>query len=188
MSTYEDPFKLRVLKALSASLKQITPDNGCIYDLTDFDPGDGVDQERVIRGRDWFGATDPIPMVSILEGVAPGDEVAEPPQPIADAEIDWQILIQGWVVDDPVHSTDPAYRLLADVRRRLKYESKRTLPGDPSERDIFGLRSAGPSLSQVTGFRFGTGVVRPADDVSANAWFWLSATIRIVEDSANPYD
>ncbi len=186
--SYDDPFKLRVMKALSASMKEITPDNGFTFNLADFDPGDGVDTERVVRGRDWFGANDPIPMLSILEGIAPGDEVAEPPSEVPDGEIDWQILIQGWVTDDPVHPTDPAYRLLADVRRRLKYEAKRTLPGDPSERDIFGLRSAGSSLSQITGFRFGTGVVRPADDVSSNAWFWLSTTIRIVEDSANPYD
>jgi hypothetical protein len=38
-----DPFKLRLLKAITGALKEVTPANGYLNDLADFDPGDGVD-------------------------------------------------------------------------------------------------------------------------------------------------
>lgn len=185
---FDDPFKLRVLKALTATLKAITPANGYVSDLSDFDPGDGVDTARVYRGRAWFGDNDPLPMVSVLEGVNPADEVAEPPASTPVAEYSWDILLQGWVTDDPLNPTDPAYLLLADVRQCLAAQAKRTLPNDPTERDIFGLKAEGASRNEITGLRFGAGVVRPADDVSSTAWFWLSVQVRVVDHAALPYD
>jgi hypothetical protein len=185
--TFDHPFKLRVLRALTDTLKEITPANGYVSDMADFDPGDGVDTARVFRGRAWFGESDSLPMLSILEGVDPADEVAEPPVDTPVSEYDLQLLIQGFVTDDPQNPTDPAYVLLADVRKRLAAEVKRKMVGDPTERDIFGLKAAGSSRNEITGLRFGTGVVRPADDVSSNAWFWLSVTIRVVDHAALPY-
>lgn len=185
MTDFTDPFKLRALKALTASLKQITPANGYVSDLADFDPGDGVAMPRVYRGRAWFGESDPLPMLSVLEGVSPGDEVAEPPVHTPTAEYDWEILVQGFVADDAANPTDPAYVLLADVRRRLAEEAKRKLPGDPTESDIFGLGAG--SRNRIVNLRIGPGVVRPADDVSAVAWFWLSLTLRVVDHAAAPY-
>lgn len=177
-----EPFKLRLLKAITDAIKEVTPANGYVFDLANFDPGDGVDQERVFRGRMWFGESDPLPMVSVLEGVDPADEVAEPPSVNAvAAEYDWPLIIQGFVNDDPAHPTDPAYRLLADVRRRLIAERKRkTADHDP---DPFGM---GTGKNCVTGLRVGAGVVRPADDVSAKAWFWLTLTPRIIENAEDP--
>jgi hypothetical protein len=185
--TYADPFKLRVLKALTATLKEVTPANGYVNDLADYDPGDGVAMARVYRGRAWFGESDPIPMLSILEGFDPASEVAEPPVDTPVAEYAWDLLVQGFVDDDPAHPTDPAHVLLADVRRRLAVEVKRRKTGDPTERDIFGLKSAGDSHSEITSLRFGAGVVRPADDVSAKAWFWLRITLDIVDNATAPY-
>ena len=72
------PFKLRVLRAVTATLKTITPANGYFYDLSDDTDPDALHPTRVFRGRAWFGDNDPIPMLSVLEGVNPADEVAEP--------------------------------------------------------------------------------------------------------------
>ncbi|AOR76572.1 hypothetical protein [Novosphingobium resinovorum] len=188
MPTYTEPFKLRLQKALSACLAEITPANGFVSDLSAFDPGDGVFTPRVYRGRAWFGDNDPLPMVSTLEGVDPASEVAEPPASEPTSEYDYDLLIQGWVTDDPANPTDTAYVLLADVRQKLAAEAKRRLPHDRTEPDIFGLKAAGSSASEVTKLRFGSGVVRPADELSSTAWFWLSITVRIVENASKPYD
>lgn len=196
MTVFADPFELRVLKALTASLQQITPANGYVFDLSSFNPGDGVTTSRVYRGITWFGESHPIPMLSILEGANPADEVAEPPIVTAGGEVDWDLMVQGWVDDDPQNPTDPARVLLADVRRRLAYEAARRLVNDPTERDIFGLRgdweATNPgetygSRNRLTGLRFGAGVVRPADEVSSRAWFWLTVTPRIFVNPAFPY-
>lgn len=174
-----DPFKLRVLKALTECLKEITPANGYASNLADFNPGDGVMTARIYRGRAWFGDNDPLPMVSILEGVDPAFEVGEPHLKAESAGYDWPILIQGWVTDDRANPTDPAYVLLDDVRKRLLREKIRKLPGSHSQPDPFGL---GGTKNRVNGLLVGPGVVRPADDVSSTAWFWLTLNLRIVDN------
>lgn len=185
--TYDQPFKLRVLRALTDALKTITPANGYHHDMADAQASDGVTDSKVFRGRAWFGDSDPLPMLSVLEGVNPSDEVAEPPVNTPVAEYDWPILLQGFVNDDPANPTDPAYLLMADVRRCLAKEARRKMPGDPSEPNILGLQEAGDSRNQLVDLRIGAGVVRPADDVSARAYFWASLTLRIVDHAADPY-
>lgn len=177
------PFKLRVLRGLTDALKTITPDNGYASNLADFDPGDGISTTRVFRGKAWFGDDSPIPMVSVLEGVTPSDEVAEPPVDTTTGEFEWPLIVQGFVQDDPENPTDPAYMLLADVRRRLAIERVRKAP-NTHQPDPFGL---GFGKNRVTGLTIGPGVVRPADDISAKAYFWLSLTIRVVDNAAAPF-
>lgn len=175
------PFKLRVLHALTDCLKTITPANGYQFDLSDFDPGDGVMTPRVYRGRMYFGDSDPLPLVSILEGVSPADEAAEPPVNAVVGEYQWPLLIQGFVEDDKANPTDPAYVLLADVRRRVVQEKKRKTV-DGRSRNILGFDE-----NRLIDLSVGAGVVRPADDVSAKAWFWLSLTLTILDNADNPY-
>jgi len=177
------PFKLRAMRAVTAALKEVTPDNGYVCDLADFDPGDGAMMERVYRGRDTFGPGDPETMVSVLEGVEPGEDVAEAPVNTPIAGYWWSILVQGWVPDDRDHPTDPAYLLLADVRQRLIAEKSRKLPGS-HQPDPFGL---GPGKNRVEDIRVGPGVVRPPDRLSDKAWFWLRLELRIVDNAADPY-
>lgn len=177
-----DPFKLVALKALCDALKEITPINGYVHDLSDFDPGDGAAKERVFRGRAWFGEDDELPMLSILEGVDPAEEVAEPAADSPTAEYDWELILQGFVDDDRNHPLDPAYRLLADVRKRLAVERvRKTVDHDQNP---LGL---GLGKNRIVKLSFGSGVCRPADDISAKAWFWLRVTLRIVEKAAEPY-
>lgn len=170
-----------MLRALTDCIKEVTPDNGYTFDLADFDPGDGAMMERVFRGRPWFGDTDPIPMVSVLEPVEEADFLFVPATDDPSATYDWPLLVQGFVNDDPMHPTDPAYRLMRDVRRRLLAEKKRTAPGRHVP-DPLGSRAFGLPNCRVNEIRVSTGKVRPADDVSAKAYFYLVVTLNITED------
>lgn len=184
--TYPDPlpFRLRVLHALTDALKEITPANGFNTDLADFDPGDGYDKSRVYRGRAWFGEDDPIPMVSILEADI-SDEISGTPMNVGAGRYEWPLMVQGFVNDDPLNPTDPAYVLAADVVERLTTESRRKRSEDPTETDIFGIGTRG--TNKLTGLRVGQPVVRPADDISAKAYFGLVVTLTTVEVGGAPY-
>lgn len=180
-----DPFDLKIQKALAAALKEITPAAGYVSNLADFDPGDGVLTSRIYRGRAWFGPNDPETMVSILEGIDPSEEVAEPPIESRSGEYDWPLIVLGFVNDDPNNPTDPAYVLKADVRRRLALEMKRKAPNS-NQPDPFGLGVG--VRNRIVGLRIGPGVVRPADDVSPKAWFWLRLIVRRIDNAEYPYE
>lgn len=169
MTHYTDPFRLRVQKGLAAALEQITPANGYRHDLTG----------AVFRGRDTFGATDPLPMLSILEAPIQPDQ---PPSidDAADEHGRWEVVIQGFVADDKKNPTDPAHVLMADVRRALALERK-----NRNGRGVYDMLGMG---GLVTGLDIGSGVVRPPDELSAKAYFWLTIVLHIVEDLENPYD
>lgn len=178
------PFKLRCLYALTDALKTITKADGYHFDLADFTDDEGVAMERVFRGRAWFGDSDPIPMVSVLEAGDPFDTVAETETNSKSVmESDWTLNIQGFLVDDKTHPTDPGYLLLADIRRVLAREAARK-GAMPHERNPLGL---GLGKNKIVRLSFGSGTVRPADDVSAKTWLWLPATLRIVEHADDPY-
>lgn len=160
-----DPFRLRVLKALSTALEEINPDNGYKHDL----------RGNVFRGRDIFGEDDPLPMVSILEAI---DEKKMLPTPEAGSAQagPWELLIQGFIDDDFEHPTDPAHGLMAEVKKRLIQERVRD-----RQYNILGMGG------KVTELRLSHGVVRPPDEVSAKAYFWLRLTLVMVENLLDPY-
>lgn len=165
---YSDPFRLRVLKALTDSLKQITPANGYQHDLS----------AGVFRGRELFGENDPIPMVSILEAVDEFDQSMSP-RGGEGSSGPWPLLIQGFVDDDLENPTDPAHHLMAEVKRQLVVERQRAR----DYRDgILGL------AGQVDALNFSAGVVRPPDGISGKAYFWLRVDLTLVEDLLNPYE
>lgn len=173
------PFKLRAMYALTDIIKEVTPANGYRFDMADFVDGDGVTVPRVYRGRAWFGDSDPIPMVSILEGANPFDITEEAPMDTAAAEYDWNLSVQVFVDDDKLHPTDPAYLLLDDIRKRLVLERRRKMPGT-HQPDPLGL---GAGKSRIYDLRVRPGVVRPADDISSKAYGWLTVTLRIVDNA-----
>jgi hypothetical protein len=177
------PRKLVILRAITDALKTITPANGYVSDLSDYDPGDGVMSSRVFRGRAFFGENDPLPLVSVLEGNAMSDLVAEPPLNVSTSEYDWPLLIQGFVKDDKDNPTDPAYVLMADVRKCLALQTRRN-SDNFGNTTILGL----DAQTVVTKCMLGPGIVRPADDVSAVAYFWMSLVLRIVDYADRPYD
>ena len=166
-----DPFRLRVLKAMTDALKEITPANGYENDLS----------EAVFRGRDTFGDSDPLPMVSILENPRATD-----PSQLADgtgSSTQWELLIQGFVKDDFQNPTDPAYWLEAEIRKRLAAE--KALARDFDGPGIFGLGQSAPC---VTGIEIGNPVCRPADQETSDVAFcWLAVTLTLVEDLEKPF-
>lgn len=160
-----DPFRLKVLKALTAVLETITPANGYTHDLSG----------KVFRGRDIFGDDDPLPMVSILEAIEQSEDVA-PPNSSPEFKGPWELLIQGFVENDRANPSDPAHVLMAEVKKALAQERVKD-----RQYDIFGLGN------RVFQLRISPGVVRPPDDVSAKAYFWLRITIEMVENLMDPF-
>lgn len=163
------PFRLRVQDALTAALEAIEPTNGSVASM----------EGRVFRGRATFGDDDPLPMISILEPPAPKDFTRSEENETGWGE--WDLLIQGFVKDDPVNPSDPAHFLLADTKAALIAEAQRLAPNRRTP-DILGMGG------RITEMKIRGGVVRPPDDgVSAHAYFWLVVTLQMVEDYRNPF-
>lgn len=177
MPTLDNPLRLEIQKRLADALREITPANGYVMD---FSGAEGGDDNRVFRGRNIYGDDDPVPMLSILESPIPLDQLPSP----VDSGLNsgqWELMVQGFVEDDPVNPTDPAHVAMADVKKRLALEQKKT-SARRDEDGPFGL------LRAVTGITIGTGVVRPPDEVSAKAYFWLLFVLDIAEDVTEPYE
>lgn len=175
-----EPTKLQILKAVVNELKSIVPSNGYVSNLADFDPGDGIMTSRVYRGRAFFGEGDPIPMLSILEATSGEDVLNEMVAETPVSEYWWPLIIQGWVTDDKENPTDPVYPVLRDVRKCFAKQMKR-VPGS-HDREIFGFSS-----DFITGIRFGGGLVRPANELSAYAGFHLMLELCIVDNADEDY-
>lgn len=180
----DEPFRLRVLKALTEALKSITIQNGFNSDLSDFVAADGYTSPRVYRGRDRFGEGDELPFVSILEDFRPDEQEMgnKASSPASDGNSpgkgEWRLLIQGFVQDDPVNPTDPAYLLSADVIKALAKLRRQRY-------DILGLGNAMPCVIDL---RFKQPVVRPADnEVSSTSFFFITVTLTLAENLENPF-
>lgn len=167
--THTDPFRLRVLQAMQACLREINPTNGSQFDLS----------QAVYVGRDKFGDDDPVPLVCILESAEEEPSVpssSENPNRLGP----WPLLIQGFVETQPGDQPlAPAYHLAAQVEQRLAREKIRC----GREANAFGMNGM---VDQVY---YSKSVVRPADgEVSDKAYFWLRVTLRIAENLLDPYE
>ena len=173
-----DPFRLRVMKAVTNQIKTISPANGYRHDLSDYADSAGRNAERVFRGRDLFGASDPLPMVSVLEDFRPQEQTDGGPASSKQTG-DWKLLIQGFVEDDADNPLDRAYFLGAEVITALvKAKTERY--------NILGLGSRMPC---VTDLKIGQLIARPKDgEVSDVAFFFLTITLTLVEDLEKPFD
>jgi hypothetical protein len=173
------PFRLKVLVKLTELLQTISrdmPDAAPTYSYSlapDADFPDG----RVLRGRVAYGSDDPLPMLAIVEDPKQLERDAVPLRETDASPGDWDLLIQGFIKDDPVHPTDPAYFLAADTVAKLT-EAKKEV------RNILGLGSKKPTVDQL---HIGAPVIRPPDDISATTYFWLPVRLHVVEDPANAF-
>lgn len=154
-----DPKRLVVLKAITNHLlSDLTIANGYQHDLA-----------GVWRGRNVISDNSPLPCLALLEALNP-DTDSRPSEGNRAVKVNvWHLLVQGWVADDEENPTDPAYLLAADVQKSLA-KLVPTLIG--------GL---------VVDLSFEAAVCRPPDDVSSRAYFWLRLTMKIKDDSADPY-
>lgn len=171
-----DSFRLRVQKAIGDTLSTITPANGYEFDFSN----------AVFRGRMYFGDGDPCPMISILEPPVPLDAMPAPANS-GSALSEWNLLIQGFVNDDREHPTDPAHQALAEVKKCLAVEMKRTTAIPRRAHNPFGLNVI-ETGNRLESFKIGAGVVRPPEpNLSNKAYFWLNLTLKIVEDNSDPF-
>ena len=162
-----EPLRLKIIKSLCAKLEEISEPN-FNYTLSG----------KVFRGRTMFGADDPLPMVSLLEDPQPAAPAAPPKftsEPVRTATMN--LLVQGWVekpIQSPDNGTDNAYCLLADVQRKLSEIVRDRSP------------NGGFLSDMVENLLIGEPVVRPPDETSDAAWFWLRVTVSYVENLADP--
>jgi len=174
MTVYDDPLRLRILKGICATIATISPANGYKTDCT----RDG----QVSRGRSVYGTKDPLPLVSIIEPPIFPDPGPRPFGATTN-DLPWDIIIQGFVADDKDHPTDPAHVLLADVKRALALEILKLQTGPTRVSKVFGV-----STSRIKSVTLEMGFVRPSDDVSSKAYFWLPVRLVVIEDSLKQYE
>lgn len=162
-----DPYRLRVLKALTCHLEGISPELGYDYEL----------KGAVYRGRTVVGEDMKVPALSILESPRP-DFGAYVGEDQARSE-GWALLLQGWVEDDKKNPTDPAYRLASAVENRLALIVLERDDGSGRPLDtlayMLGRQEDGHTL--ISKFQFGPPVVRPPDQSSSKAFFYM--TLRV---------
>lgn len=150
-------------------MEEITPGNGYHHDMTG----------AVFRGRLVFGDTDALPCVTILEEPLPAETASE--GATGDGGVTfYSLMVQGFVKDDKTNPTDPAQWLLADVKKRLA-DLRR------EGRDDRGVFLLGPKAPMVESLSMGAGVVRPPDETSVRAYFWLTVTLKLIEDHEYPF-
>lgn len=159
------PFRLRVLRALTEAIERVNPSNGYHHDL----------RGNVFRGRLRFGPDDPSTMVSILEAPIPPENNTAPGAAPGSLS-PWELLIQGWVEEDIKNPSDPAHHLMAEVKSALVSEKRRDRGSNMLNMD-----------GRVYEMRIGQGSVRPVEEASAEAFFWLNLTITVAEDLETPY-
>ena len=140
----------------------------------------------VFRGRMFTTNDDPLPLVTILENIDPDryPRFAADERDAGVAKTSWIVLIQGWAVDDKLNPTDPAYELMADVRKALAKLVRRPSPtsGD-LENPNFHLGGV------IAGMTMEPGIARPPiEQVSAKAFFWMRVVLKFVEDQNDPYE
>lgn len=164
------PTRLLIQRRLTELLETITVANGYRHDLTG----------SVYRGRIYFGDETPMPFLSILETPIPIEQLA-PPSASPLTHGPWDLVVQGFVPDDLDNPTDPAHFLLADVRKCLGHERRKMDYVGPASNGLLGLGD------DVTGMYIGTGTVRPPDEISASAYFWLTLTLDVAENVEEPY-
>lgn len=166
-----DPFRLRVHKALTVVLE------GAVY--TDYRGTVTPMTGRVKRGRAVFGEETPVPLLSILESPIPQDP-DRPPVRGTTFQGDWELVVQGFVPDDEDNPTDPAHILMAEVKKVLA-EEKAKSNLEHGSTGILGFDGL------VDDLYIGPGVVRPPDELSDKAYFWLTLTLKVIEDYRAPY-
>jgi hypothetical protein len=161
-----DSKRLVILKALTAHLETVTVANGYQHDLL----GKVLRGALVVSNEDY-----PVPVISVLESFNPDRAPNAVGGNFRREQKDlWVLLVQGWAVDDADHPTDPAHNLMADVKKCLAQ-----IADEENAAYMLGYKVAGINIEP--------GVVRPADETSAKAYFWMRVVLEVTERLSDPY-
>lgn len=164
------PRRLNVLYSLRTLISSIATVDGAAYDLKD----------SVYIGRGTFGEETPLPAVSILE--APRGDFGEFADDGAARSDQWSLLIQGWAPDDVLNPTIPAYYLAEDVETALgRVMMTNRHNGQPTYPTLYRLGGL------ITSMSVSPPVVRPPDQVSAKAYFYLPVRLGLAMTIAAPH-
>jgi hypothetical protein len=173
-----DSKRLAVLKALTTHLEtEVAIANGYQYDLAG----------HVFRGRLYFAAEESVPQISIIEALNPDrdprraghDDGVQPPQ----HNENWVLLVQGWDKDDKLNPTDPAHGLMADVKKALA-----KLVTGPNPMTGLGGHAAYRLGGLINGLELEPGTVRPPEEISSRAFFYIRVIVNLADKIADPYD
>lgn len=179
-----DSKRLRVLKLLCRWLEQeVTVANGYKHTLTD----------SVYRGRAVFTDDDPIPLVSIMENLNPDRDRRlagandEPGKAVGHEQ--WVLLMQGWVKEDYRYPSDAAYELMADVKKAL---AKLYVQDTIDNQLVINMGAGDTPLAYylgglTTGAEIEPGTVRPVENPSEKAFFWMRVILKFTERVNDPY-
>lgn len=164
-----DSKRLHVLKQLTAFLQGITPANGYEHDLSN----------AVYRGRGRFGEETALPCVNIIENLNPDRDPLEAGEKLLQRD-NWVLLLNGWVEtdEDDDFPTDKAHALMADVKKRLSGIINPGPPHTPNPDYMLG--------DIVESFSVEPGVVRPPDETSSKAFFYLRVVVGMAEYLDDP--
>lgn len=167
-----DPKRLVILKAICAHLEAtVRVSRGANFDLAG----------QVFRGRMVFGEDEPLPAVSILDAVNVDSEL-KPDRAAGSVQTEkYTLLVQGWAPDDRQNPTDPAHRLMADVKKAL------ALFMDPRSSTTYRMPAPGAPGGLILSCGIEPGTVRPPDQVSSRAYFFLRFTVALKESLADPF-
>jgi hypothetical protein len=164
-----DTKRLLLQKAICAYLlSEITTANGYDFDL-----------QAAYRNKRRFGKEMKLPSVALLENFNPDRE----PETIGGMNETKQqyeqiYLVNGWADDseeDSLEHGDAAQNLLGDVKKALG----KLLTRDAERDGYFG--------KLAIELRIEPGVVRPPDEQSSKAYFWMRIKMKIVEKVGDPY-
>lgn len=171
------PIKLVIMQRLTAMLEQIPIPGG--QPAADF-------TGRVYRGRIVIGGETKTPYYTILE--APKPDLAPVVAGIGSTiqTEEWQLLIQGFGVDDKLNPTDHSYYMEALARMRLSQIIAQTKQGHPAYPDDYRIPYNGKTL--INDLILPPGVVRPpSTEVSPTAFCYIALTIKMKTDSTNTF-
>ena len=167
-----DPKRLVLQKALCAHLEStVRVANGYHFDLAG----------RVSRGRTTFGDEEPLPQVSVLDALNPDRDVKPNNHTNSVQTEKYVLLVHGWAEDDRENPTDPAHRLMGDVKKAIGQLM------DPRAPATYLLPVPGAPQGLVLATQVEPGTVRPPDQVSCRAYFYVRVIFTLKESIADPY-
>lgn len=164
-----DTKRLLLQKAICAYLlAEITIANGYNFNL-----------QAAYRNKRRFGKEMQLPSVAILENFNPD----RAPETIGGMngtkqQYDQIFLLNGWADDsdeDAQEHGDAAQNLLGDVKKALG----KLIMRSAEQEGYFG--------KLAIELRIEPGVVRPPDEQSSKAYFWMRIQMKIVEKVGDPY-